>query len=270
MSERDRERLYWRLSLLLALASPLAVLTTARAGFSPDFNVALFTVIGFLSIPFAVLVDLLRTTLCGDPVRLWVVKPTANAGRALAHPFPQAREAIVGRLAECGFACATAGGPGGAEVIRFGKAKSPMLSSFLDHAFFGEMTLKASGPGSSVSCTITFDDTAILDTGERERLSSLCDYLTLKSSAFTYEGVPLTLFCGLVLSFVTALLTLVPRRVVGDAFLTSLALSAAGLLASGVVFVLKDRAHNIGLRLAAGGIYLASIPFLAKLAGLFF
>ena len=265
MSERDRERIYWRLCLLLALASPLAVYSTAKAGFQPNFNALLFTVIGFLSIPFAVLVDLLRATLCGEPVRLWVVRPTVNAGRALAQAPAQAREAVVSRLSECGFDYAP---EAGAEVIRFGKAKSPMLSSFLDHAFFGEMRLTAAESGSAVTCRLTFDDTTILDTGERANLAALCDYFTLKSQAFTHESVPLTLFCGLVLSFATALLALAPVRVVGDAFLTSLALSAAGLLASGVVLIMKDRAHNFGLRLVAGGMYLASLPFAAKLVSL--
>jgi len=270
MSERDRERFYWRLCLLLALASPLSVLTTAKAGFHPDFSPLYFTLIGFASIPFAIFVDLLRATLCGEPVRIWVVKPSVNAGRSLAQPFAQARAAVLSRLSECGFRYA----PGdaaepGAEVFKFGKEKSQMLSAFLDHAFFGEMTLSAAESGSAVTCRLTFDDTAILDTGERERLVALCDYLILKSQTFTHESVPMPLFCGLVLSFVTALVTLVPGRVVGDTFLTSLAASAAGMLASSVVFLRKDPAHLFGYRLIAGGMYLASVPFLAKLAGLF-
>ena len=270
MSERDRERFYWRLCLLFALASPLCVLTTARSGFHPEFSTLYFSLIGFAAIPFAIFVDLLRATLCGEPVRVWVVRPTVNVGRSLAQPVAQARAAVVSRLSECGFGYTQgAAAEAGAEVFKFGKEKSPMLSAFLDHAFFGEMTLRAAGSGSSVTCRLTFDDTAILDTGERERLTALCDYLTLKSQSFTHESIPMPLFCGLVLSLVTALLTLAPGRVVGDTFLTSLAASAAGLLASSVYFLLKDRAHLFGYRLIAGGMYLASVPFLAKLAALF-
>lgn len=268
MSERDREKVYWRLCLFFALVSPLSVLMTARAGFRPDFSPVYFALIGFLSIPFAVLVDLLRAMLSGEPVRVWVVRPTVNVGRSLAQPFEQARALAVSRLRECGFDFATVSSEGGAEVIKFGKAKSPVVYSFIEHGFSGEMTLKQTGAGSALSCKLTFDDTLLVDTGERERLTALCDYFTLKSQGFACEVVPMTLYCGLTLSFVTVLLTLTPVRVIGDLFLTCLSASALGLLAVSVVLILKDREGLFGFRLIFAGLCLASAPFAAKLVSL--
>lgn len=244
------------------------MLTTAKAGFRPDFSPIYFAIIGFLSIPFAALVDLLRATLCGEPVRVWVVRPTVNTGRSLAQPFEHARAGIVSRLSECGFGFATAAGEGGAEVIKFGKAKSPLVYSFIEHAFFGELSLKPTDAGAAVSCKLTFDDTLLLDTGERERLSALCDYFMLKSQGFACEVVPMTLHCGLALSFVTVILTLTPVRVVSDLFLTCLSASAVGLLLSSLVLIMKDRERLFGLRLILAGLYLASVPFAAKLVSL--
>ena len=78
----------------------------------------------------------------------------------------------------------------------------------------------------------------------------------------------MTLYCGLALSFVTVLLTLTAGRVVSDLFLTCLSASAAGLLVSSVVLILKDRERLFGFRLIFAGLYLASMPFAAKLVSM--
>ncbi|HWS89139.1 MAG TPA: hypothetical protein VN282_19360 [Pyrinomonadaceae bacterium] len=269
MSEKERERLYWRLFLGFALASPLSVYLAARSGFSPSFNPLPSTVVWFLSIPLTLLVEMLLATLFGDgrALRFWVVRPAVQVGRVLTLSAGPALASITSRLREFGFACTESEGQGGSTLLTFAKPPTRPINSFLDHGFFGEATLGPAEAGTSLTCRLTFDDTLLLDTGEFEQLRELCNYFTLQSQGFTHSNVPLTLVCGLCLSFVTAASTLTPQRVVGDETLTCLSMSAAGLLAAGMFFVLRDREHLFGGRLFFGGMYLASLPFLAWLGG---
>ena len=114
----------------------------------------------------------------------------------------------------------------------------------------------------------TFDDTLLLETGEFERIRALCNYLALQAPQFSYQSVPLTVYCGVNLAFVTAILATVPylNRLVGNLVLTCLTTGAAGMILAALLLMQRKKEHIFGYRLAFAGLYLASLPFVALLA----
>ena len=286
VTERIRERLFWRISLVFLLASPLTVFQLVRVHYSFVFHPILFAVLLFLSMPLALLVDavLIKLVDPSSPLRFWIVKPTDEVRQLRSLPVQdgevpfkgllertnlyQAAERIKGRLAELGFQISEEKGAD-ATVLAFHKEKSTPVLSFIDHSFYGEVRLGILDAAVAVNVRTTFNDTLLLETGEFERIHALCDYLSLKSSTFSYVSVPLLVYCGLNLAFVTSILAIVPYLNLGNLFLTCLSLAAAGMIVAALVLMQKKRDQVFGYRLAFAGLFLAALPLVAQLIELF-
>src|SRR2546425_2470155 len=160
LSEKERERRFWRLSLFFVLVSPLTVYELVRAHYSFVFNPVLFAVVCVLSIPLSFLIDtvlikLLDTT---SALRFWVVKPTDEVRHLLSMPVQNGEVLFEGllektfikkivdmtnaRLAEIGFETTITEDATGSSVIAFRKAQKNPVLSFLDHSFFGEAQVR--------------------------------------------------------------------------------------------------------------------------------
>ncbi len=270
MSEGERERIYFRIALTTLVVSPWIVLGLAQAGVLPAWDQVRFLLALFAALPATFLLELLITALLrkGVALRFWVKAPSVRceheAGGSPADCERQVRE----RLLALGFACE----PSEAGVVRFTKPQRRQVNAFLDHAFSGQAGFAATGFGTRVAVELTFCDTLLLETGERGKLTALGDHLCLRTAEDAVRGVPLLLYCGVTLGFATALasaaLRFWPRAAAPWLFPTSAA--AFGFLAFAVRFVLRDRKQLFGYRLAAAGLALASLPWLAwllRLAG---
>jgi hypothetical protein len=285
LTERKREGVYWKLCLLFVLASPLVFYVMPSRQYSFSFHPVPFTVILFLSLPLAIVLDMALTKLFarGSPLRVWVVKPSEELTVLLPAPaegndaafagllertyLAQVVERIRGRLAEHRFESAVREEADGSRVITFRKGTDDPVVSFMDHSFSGEARVRTADSALEVHVRVTFEDTLIVETGEFEQMRALCRYLSLKSAELDYENVPHLLYCGLFLAFTMVVVALAPSlyRAAGAQVLTCLSLGAAGTILSALVLMQRDKQHLFGYRLALAGLYLASLPFLYKL-----
>src|SRR4051794_15928020 len=101
MSERERESLYWKISLLFLAASPLVIYQLVKARFSLEFHPLPFTIILFLSMPAFMLVNIRLEKLfdSSSPLRFWFVKPMNEVQHLLRMPG-EGGEASFGGLLE--------------------------------------------------------------------------------------------------------------------------------------------------------------------------
>lgn len=285
MTEREREGVYWKLCLLFVAASPLVFYAMRGRQFYFSFDPLTFPLVLIVSLPVSFLTDLAMTKLfaAGSPLRFWVVRPTeeirhllpaqsVDGGAGLAGLLErtyldQVADRIADRLRAHRFECEVRREATGARVVSFRKGKTEPMLAFMDNAIFGEARVGPTESAVEVHVRVTFDDTIILETGEFEQMRALCRYLALKSPELDYASVPQVLYCGLILAFAGALVTLVPSlySAAGAQVLTCLSLGAAGMVLAALVLMQKDRKHLFGYRLAFAGLYLASLPFLYKL-----
>src|SRR5437868_6406981 len=137
--------------------------------------------------PAAMLMELLievaAALLRGRVPRLGLMlkHPAAMATNAPPEPVDAAMARVAQRLAALGFtheAHVPADRPG-AVVVRASKTADARQQAFLDHKFEAVVMLSPStaGPGTDVAATVSQIDTILIDTGERERLRRLAEYL---------------------------------------------------------------------------------------------
>lgn len=285
LTEKNRERIFWRLSLFFVLVSPLTVFQLLRTHYAFAFNPILLAVVCFVSLPLSLLVDMVLIKLFDTTsvLRFWVVKPVDEVRHVLSMPVQDGEvlfeellqktyvkkiaHTIQARLTEFGFQSDVHEEKSGALVIVFRKSQQNPVLSFIDHAFFGEAHVGLLGAAVDVRLRTTFDDTLILETGEFERLRALGNYLALKTPQFSYKSVPLTIYCGLNLAFVTTIVGTIPylSSHVGNLLLTCMAAGAGGLILAGLVLMQRRRERMFGYRLAFAALYLGLLPFAALL-----
>jgi hypothetical protein len=288
ITEEDREGRYWKLSLFFMLLSPLTVYQLVRlhyafvgVHYSVEFPLLL---LGFcvLSVPLSLVVDTILIKLFDTTsvLRFWVVKPTDEVRHLLSRPARGREESFEGtliestvdtinsRLVELGFQTAISEKANDSSVITFRKTKKDPILSFIDHSFFGEARVRWFGSAVEVRVRTTFDDTLVLETGEFARIRALGNYLSLQAQEFSYRNVPLAVYCGLNLAFLTTILATIPylNRQVGNLVLTCLTAAAGGMILAALVLVQKKKERPLGYRLALAGLYLSLLPFVSLLA----
>ena len=228
LTEKERERRFWWLSLFFVLASPLTLYVLVRTHYSFAFNPFVFSIFCFVSIPLSLLVDavLIKLFDTTSSLRFWVVKPADEVRHLLSMPVQNGEvlfedlqqrtrlksilDMTQARLEELGFESPVTADASGGSVIAFRKAKRDPVLSFIDHSFFGEAQVRLLGAAVEVRVRTTFDDTLLLETGEFERIRALGNYISLKSPKFSYQNVPLIVYCGVNLALVTSIVAMVP------------------------------------------------------------
>jgi len=252
------------------VVSPWVLDGLLRAGVVPGWDQPRFLVALLAAMPTAFLLELVITTLSGKKpgLRFWVKHPSVRCEHEARGSVEECAREVRNRLEAMGFACE----PGAQGSIRFSKPKRPQVNSFLDHAFSGQVRFGATGFGARIVAELTFADILLLETGEKTKLAALGDYICLSTADDVFRGVPLLLYCGVTLGFATALVSCFvrfwPERASPWLFPTSAA--AVGFLAFALRFMVRDRRQLFGYRLAALGLVLAALPWIAwllRLAG---
>ncbi len=238
------------------------------AGFpvSWHFDRAVFVAVMFGSIPASVLLMLpLRLLLSRGRGRLvWIVSPARSFTHQSDAPVETVLERARTRLEQLGFTCEAVDGTAGSTRLVFHKPKAPKVVKFTDHAFSGGLTLRPDGAATQAEATIVFEDTIVVETGESDRMLALARYLVGAEDELKAATIPFTLACGVVIAVVTALLRPVPAL---EPWMSSQALSlslaSVGMILFGGYPILKNRAENYGLGLAAVGLLAAVLPLVA-------
>jgi hypothetical protein len=233
------------------------------------------------SIPAALLAELIvevvAALVAGRVPRpgIFLRDATGVATSALPEPPDVVAPRVVERLEALGFTALTHTpvGPPGVLEIRSGKRADPLQQAFLDGKFSAVVTLAPlPGPlpeqtGTAAAATVTFLDTIVIDTGERERLRRTAEHLCLRDAELSVPTVPFTAYAGLMLAW-APLLWLTFARARFDAHeaqgLAVCLKGAAGFAAFSTLQILIKPKRLFGLRIVAATLLLAIAPYVAK------
>ena len=268
MSGRQLEQIYWRISVFFLVLSTWIIFSVTKNPLIFSWNRIGFYLPVMTSVPLTLVITSAISLLRGGQLKsqFWLVKPTAHSESSIRESDQDACIRAVGdRIHALGFEVTLWGEPGEVQSLTFRKEKKPQIQSFLDHPFWGTIHVRPTGPTMELTGEVTFGDTVLIETGETTKLQALCDYMCLQSTAFTYENVPLTLYCALNIAFVSSIvLVLRSFSFYPDSGL-AFSISAASIAMVLIVLVqmMNDRKHVFGYRLAGAGLYLASLPYLS-------
>jgi hypothetical protein len=210
MSEQERERIYWQISLCFALLSSVffvhAPITKMPYPRSLEF-VSLLPVIGAL---LPIITETIILRLKGRAVqKFWIKEPSVRCLHSINRENPKTcTQNIISRLESLGFNFEKVELPSSFNLKISKQRAKHRTDRFLDNAFSSEINLTESGFGTTIKTDFTYHDTIIVKTGEMEMIQKLCDYLSLKTSHFTYQQIPFTLLVGLNLSFFSVYLSI--------------------------------------------------------------
>ncbi len=265
MNEAERERIHLRIALAWLVLSPWVLIGLVEARVAPAWDQTRFLVALLVALPATFLLELLLTGLLGkgSGLRFWVKHPSVRGENEAKAGASECEGELRARLAKLGFAY-EATGPG---ALRFSKPKRPQVNAFLDHAFSGRVALVTTAFGTRIAVELTFADILLLETGERSKLTALADYLCLRSAEGAARSVPLLVYCGVTLGYATALASALERfrPVWVSPWLFPLSAAAVGFLAFALRAIVRDRTQLYGSRLAALGLALAALPWIAWL-----
>jgi hypothetical protein len=273
MSEQERQKKYWYISLFFLVLAAIAGYRLYFMEFQPVFfsrlQQQITSVLFFASLPLSLLFELLLAVSSGHrkSLRLWIEKPSVTGQYQV--PRANCSAAIEHRLASLKFQISRKFREADSEYIEFKKDKAAQSYTFLDHGFFGLVELSPAPQGGQITTQLTFDDTLLIETGEMDELRQLADYISLQHDNHTQpRKVSLILYCGLVLAYLTVLgsLCLNPAVLTQRTILTAFANAATLTLIAALVLTVIKRSGLMGYRLGFLGLGLAIVPYIAGFA----
>jgi hypothetical protein len=277
MSETGRERLYWLVSVL-ALAVACAHLDRLADVVWPfDNHSSKLLILGvFLgALPVALVIHLLLEcfgrALSGRwPLpRMFMRWPSGSFENEIPLPIQETVGATTARLTALGFLVPE---PqlldDGTIHLSARKPKTNPCHGFLDNAFGATVLLRAAPDGQRTTTTATVceHDLVTVETGEREKLHRLAEYVSLAAESLDVRSVPLTAYTGLTLAWVAILaLALMPGLTGTKATVVSLGLLGAVVYAAiAGTAIWRNRERSFGLRVVAAAVVLGALPFVFR------
>jgi hypothetical protein len=270
LTEKKRERYYWRFCLVFLVLSPLVFLGILQEEINISLQGIIFIVVAVIGFPLAVIWEIIlgRISGFGATQRFFIKHPTVTKAFDINTDPASLPRIIVQRLQAENFNFRLIN-PGENEehvaIIQFHKTKSAPVIKFMDHALNGEMAIFRKGAGASLKIRLTMEDTLIMDTGETKKLSDLCAHLATGAGEFASPNIPLLVnvtlsLCatGIILGIVGSF---VPSMNMGWSFVFSM-IGALSAMISCVMILLQPRAL-MGIRLSIMGIILGLIPLFA-------
>ncbi|ELS34462.1 MULTISPECIES: hypothetical protein [Pseudanabaena] len=273
MTEQERERLYWRISLSFILISPWILSYLSRIALNPFVTMPFFKVVvsvGLIVSNVSVfLIEILYSKIIkGKPsFKFWIVNPTVEYRNHLQGSVMGYTQVIEQKLNHLEFQVEISQDYE-RQLISFHKLIKKPVHNFLDHAFSGKVILDPAFNGVDISVQLTFEDTVILETGEMNKLQAISEFIALKTSEIKIKAVPYTLYCSLIFAYsttITGFLICVGWKL-DYRILNSLALTGIGSILLSLFFWFnnsKGFKDFIGWRLVFSGLYLSVMPCLA-------
>lgn len=272
LTEKKREKYYWRFSLVFLILSPLVFLGIFQEEINFSLNPLIFIVVAIIGFPLAVMWEIIlgRIAGYGSTHRFFIKHPTVVKSFDVKTDPANLPRIIMQRLQAEHFDSRVVNPEENAELIamiQFQKAKRDSVIKFMDHAFNGEIAIFRKDTGANLKIRLTMKDTLIMDTGETNKLSDLCAHLATGSKEFASPSIPLLVNVTLSLCTMGIILgiigSFVPSINMGWAFLFSV-IGALAALVSCVMILFQPRAL-MGIRLSIMGIILGLIPIFAIL-----
>jgi hypothetical protein len=269
MSEQEREKNYWYISLGFLGLAAIALYRLYMEGFHPIFNARVWnttTVLFLASLPLALVLETLLVflTVKKAPLKFLVKQPSVNVQHEILRG--NCSTAIEDRLKKLGFETKIESEDSNVTYLEFKKAKASSTYTFLEHSFFGMIEMIATRRGTEVTTKLTFDDTILIETGEMSDLQHLADYISLKCADLIIpKKVPLLITCGLALAYITVIYSLIldPAILRQRVLLVSFSNAAIVILIVALSITKTKQRELIGFRIGFLGLALAAVPYLA-------
>lgn len=276
MLEQKREGFYWRISLFFVFMSPWILYLLSKMSLNPFVGLSLFifkqvvTVGMFTNIAIVILLEMLYSRIVEGKTsfKFWVVNPSVEYRNRAQGSVRGCTQAIEQKLKHLGFQTEISQNfkaDREGQLIQFQKSAKKPVHHFLDHAFSGKVTLTPAFNSVDIHAQLTFEDTLILETGEKNKLQAISEFIALKAPELRMKGVPFTLYCGLIFAYATIITGFFisigwsPNYAVFN----SLALSGIGSILLSLFFSFKNGKDFMGWRLVFSGLYLAAMPYFA-------
>jgi hypothetical protein len=263
-SDEARVANYQRFLLAFLAVSPLALYSLSRLEPAPSGgpgHLALVIVAGVVLTIASEFGRLARGQQISSR-RFWIREPTTYFETTLVDDPESCAQRVQERVVALGFTARPTTSP---ERLLFYKGRTKTGRGFLDRAFLGCLTFRASACGTDVSIDVRLLETVFVPRIEPARLAALAAHVCLDRDDYSVRSVPLLLLSGVHLAVLTALLGLgvglAPERIGTWIFVTGA--GAATLIILTLPGLLYNRRERLGLGLALSALALASLPYLA-------
>lgn len=266
MSERERERLYWRVCCALLAASPLVAYLLARSRVALGLESLYFAAALAASVPLPIALEMALQLARGRLPRVWLESPTVRVEHRARGEVGDAVEAVRARLGGLGFVSEVAGD--GPVDVEFARARSPRVHAIMDHAFAGTARVAGTPYGPRIEADLTLLDTLLVESGELAAVEELAGYIVGRRAELDLATLPFTMCCAACLSWVAAGLTAAAGLGLGPgpAWAASASAAAVALSLVMLVVVARDRERLLGLRVGLASVALVAAPWCARLA----
>lgn len=268
MTERERERMYWRVTVALLAASPAVAYVVSWIPEPPLFSPLHYIGALVASLPTPIVTELVVQAARGRLPGVWLDQPSVRIAHSAAGDVDETVEMVLGRLGQFGFETHQER-DGDAIEIAFSRGKAPGgVHAMADHAFSGVARVAPSAYGARVETDLVLHDTLIVESGELSMIDSLGGYVTGRDSEIDVATAPYTTLCAVNLSWIATGLAVAAGLGVGPgpgwaaAAATAAASMAAVMLGYGAI----RGPVLLGRRLCLAAIALAAIPWLVWLA----
>jgi hypothetical protein len=274
LTEKDRERIYWRITVLLLISTPLLIAVSAGSYAGINTNELEFS--GLILLYFigtglgSIIAVMLIEMLISPERKIWIKAPSVTVEHRIKGDVKEWIDRHFTRLHQAGF---------GYKPIDDGwqwqiqKSKKARVHSFIDNSFSGEVRVRKDSFGNKASMTLVFNDIVIIDSGESSHLNKLASSLLDDSEGPNIEPAgTLTLYSSVVLGVVSHLSCYAEIFFKPDFHLPvfEAAFLSAGEAVWMAVVISMKRKELIGMRIALAMILAGSAPFIALLVGKIF
>ncbi|MBN2371508.1 MAG: hypothetical protein JXO72_13585 [Vicinamibacteria bacterium] len=237
------------------------------SGIEPVFEEWPILLLAFVSLTVTPLALLLVSAVGSGGLRsrLWVEELISRERGQSDETESAVWAQISDRLNALGFQVRSAGAP--RRIVVF-KGRESAQSGLLRHGFFGFVSARPFDHGVAIDVELRMVDFLLCVIHEDRQLDALAAYLCLRASDLAgVIGPPGLLPPGIVLAFITTSLGLIahtaPSRIAP--WISASSWAALGLLGGAALALVRRRRSRPGARCVVSGLYLATLPHLARL-----
>jgi len=267
VSEREREKIYWVISLGLVALSPLLIHSLARLpdlaqghySISDHFlEIPRFFCLLFASLLGANLFELLLALLTRRPILIWKKNLTTAIEHQCQEPLDSVRARIINNLQRLGF---TSEPLTEENKIVFRKERKQQPSHFFDMTLSGNLLLHSADSGTQTHAEVTFCETVVIETSERANLRGLANEIVGIPSNHDFATVPFGVYSAFSMALLTLVCSLLALRVPWvRPWLLVCAFTQVIATATAQSSHKKNPKNHFGMRVAWTSAYLGLIP----------
>ena len=268
MVENKAEKFYWYLLIVTLLSSPLLVQLLYTQNFNLRFSTLYLIVLFLIGNLFQLPLELILNGK-GIAAKFWVKNPSVSIRYSVEGKPDDWMLVQAEKIKVLGFQLVPAPTEKLAWHIR--KPKVGQAYGFLDHGFEGRIVIEQSSFGNEAVIELTLLDILIVDTGERDQLLRLAEYLVGKAASPILPTFHLIVACAAFLAIVSHVLLYLKAFDIwkGAIPVYEACYGALGMAVWMLIVMLSRKYEFIGFRVLYGSILVALIPLLVILSKFF-